>query len=266
MSWVNSFQPPPIVFDEPYGPEPYDINFLFPLNLEALENERVKLTPFVPRRHMQHLFDIAVAHPELARYLPFTPAKAITDLLLPFELRFRRMPGDCMFIMVDKTRTPEAGSTAAVAASGEEFAGGSYAGIIAYLNSSPENLSTEIGFIVVFPEFQRTHVLSNAVGLMLQYALNLPTESPPGIGLRRVAWTANSRNEASLKAAERMGMRLEGTIRWHWVLPEGKEGAQPRKGDPREANVGRDSVTLSLCWDDWVNGGKEKFQAVMART
>ena len=269
MSWTNAYTAPPLAaLDEPYGPDPYDINFFFPLNPDALENDRAKLVPFVPRQHMQHLFDVSVAHPELYRYLPIPTPSTIDELLASFELRFRRTPGECMFVIVDKTRTPPAGSAAAAVAAADDFGRGaySYAGILGLINSSREDLFTEIGFIVVFPDFQRTHVLSNAVGLLLQFTLNLPSEVPAGLGLRRVFWMANERNEPSVKAAQRMGMRMEGVLRWHRVLPEGKEGDKARDGDPREANLARHSAMLSICWDDWVSGGKEKVQAVMART
>ena len=71
-------------------------------------------------------------------------------------------------------------------------------------------------------------------------------------------------NRPSVAAAERMGMRMEGTLRWNFVLPEGKEGNASRVDDPYKG-VGRDSVLLSLCWDDWENGSREKVREIMAR-
>ena len=53
MSFTNLYKPPPPRDDRAsehvYGPEPYDLNFVFPLRWEVLENDVVKLTPFVPR-------------------------------------------------------------------------------------------------------------------------------------------------------------------------------------------------------------------------
>jgi len=53
------------------------------------------------------------------------------------------------------------------------------------------------------------------------------------------------------------------------VLPEGKEmgnGLQRREGDPRIRNVGRDSLIMSICWDDWEDSARARVDAVMART
>ena len=142
-----------------------------------------------------------------------------------------------------------------------------FAGLIGYINSSPANLATEIGLVMILPPFQRTHIASNAAGLLLEYALNLPSESPSGLGLRRVVWQANTLNTASVRLAERMGFRLEGISRWQRALPPSKKevGRIPREGDPRRDWVGRDTTILAFCWDDWEDGGREKVNMVMQR-
>lgn len=140
--------------------------------------------------------------------------------------------------------------------------------MICYLDSSAENLSTEIGWVVILPAFQRTHVTSNAVGLLLHYALDTPEQG--GLRLRRVQWHANSVNEASRKVAERFGFRFEGILRWHRVfwngVREGKVGngrGLPRGAD--EGDLGRDTAVYGLCWEDWEDGGREKVRALMER-
>jgi len=138
---------------------------------------------------------------------------------------------------------------------------------VGLLNSSPTNLAIEIGFIMILPTFQRTHVTSNAVGLLLHYALDLPVDG--GLGLRRAVWQANVFNEASVRLAERMGFKLEAVLRWDRVLPIGKNDAGNKKGerdgDPRAGCAGRDTAMLGICWDDWESGGKEHVDAIMAR-
>ncbi|KAH9954593.1 acyl-CoA N-acyltransferase [Russula dissimulans] len=104
------------------------------------------------------------------------------------------------------------------------------AGLIGLKNASPANLSAEIAWILVFPAFQRT------------------TPQRPGLGLRRVQWTTHTENEASWRGAKRMGFREEGVLRWSWVN---------REKDPKSPRAGRNSVVLSLCADDWENGGRE---------
>jgi len=149
---------------------------------------------------------------------------------------------------------------------------------MALKGSSVSHLKTEIGTVVILPKFQRTHVASNTVGLLLHYALDLPavgmtngysTHKP--LGLRRVSWTANIQNEPSVRLAERLGFRKEGILRWDRVMPRDRKtmgignGSAVRNGDAKLECVGRDTVLLSLCWDDWENGGREKVDANMAR-
>ena len=160
--------------------------------------------------------------------------------------------------VIDKTRRPS---------SADED--GELAGMMTFMDTSARHLSTEIGFIVVLPEYHRTHVTTNAVGLMLEYALTAQAEG--GMGLRRVQWKANSMNAASLRVAERMGFQREGLLRWHYVFRDGLHRGKIGNGrdlpkDSPAGDLGRDTVVLSLCWDDWLNGAKHVVQRAMSRT
>lgn len=145
------------------------------------------------------------------------------------------------------------------------------AGVVGLLNTLAEHASTEIGFITIFRAFQRSHVSTHAIGLLLHYLLELPDSksSPygPGIGLRRVQWQAHADNKPSVRAAERMGFKLEGIMRWQRVLPIGKRGYDvptERAGGDRK---GRHSAVLALCWDDWeLEGARELVRKQMERT
>ncbi|KAK0504493.1 hypothetical protein EDD18DRAFT_1316826 [Armillaria luteobubalina] len=198
-------------------------DFRFPLP-PVLENERVKLVPF----DVISFYD----------FLPIGPFTNEQELIASFwEKRIKNGPGETPFAVYDKSKSDHA-----------------YAGIITYINSSAEDLVTEIGFVMILPAFQRTHVTSNAVGILLNYALNLPADG--GLGLR----------------PKRMGFQMEGVMRWARVWPEtkirGSGGVRVRKDDPREDEFGygRNVAILSMCWDDWEAGAKEKVNAVMART
>ncbi|KAJ6531788.1 hypothetical protein B0H19DRAFT_1325931 [Mycena capillaripes] len=161
------------------------------------------------------------------------------------ENLLRAEPDSILLAVIDKTK-------------GEE---GAFAGVLGLIHTSLRNLSTEIACVICFPEFQRTLVNTNAVGILLRYCLDLPENG--GLGVRRVQWTVNPANAASVRAAERMGMKVEGTLRWTWVLPEGKEGKAAGAG--RGEVVGRDSVLLAICWDDWEHGGREHVERIMER-
>ncbi|KAI5121762.1 hypothetical protein M0805_009573 [Coniferiporia weirii] len=262
MSWCNSYTPPvsadQVTEAEFLGPaldsdQAYDLNFCYPINTAALESARVKLTPFLPRVHGPTFFAELTAHPEVYEYIPIPHPKTLAEMLVPCELLFRRDSGSILFAVLDKTHAGP-------------FDGAAFAGVIGLYHTSPQTLSTELAYVLVLPQFQRTHVLTNATGILLNYSLNLPNDpSAPGLGMRKVLWQANSRNAKSIRAAERMGFRYEGLMRWTLALPEGHEGHTPREGDPLPRQNGRDSVHLGLCWDDWESGEREKVKAAMDR-
>ncbi|KAH9954578.1 acyl-CoA N-acyltransferase [Russula dissimulans] len=236
MSYVNSYKASdsPALLPGYYGPDPYDINWIMPLHQTTLESERIKVTPFIPALHAKEYAEQTAAHPSS----------------IEVELRVRRDPTWILFAIIDKAREDK------------------LAGLIGLMNTSPANLSAEIGWILVFPAFQRTYVTSNAIGLVLHYCLELPSgPQRPGLGFRRVQWTTHTDNEASRRAAKRMGFREEGELRWSWVLPEGYEGngIALREGDPKSPRAGRNSAVFSLCADDWENGGREHVQGLINR-
>lgn len=185
------------------------------------------------------------AHDALWAYLPFGPFASTDDLVA--SLVHGRIRADALFAVLDKT-APGAPALA---------------GTIGLLDTSPVNLSTEIGFVITLPAFQRTHVTSSAAGLLLRFALD-------ELRLRRVVWKANSLNVASVRTAERMGFRKEGVLRWDRVLAAGKteggNGGGERERDPKPGCLGRDTVLLSLCWDDWEAGAREAVDAIMQRS
>lgn len=259
MSFVNSYKPPAprsLADVDLYGPEPYDVNYIFPLRPEGLESDRVKLVPFIPREHAAEYWKYMTQHPDLLRYYPFA-LHTFEEYLNFWETSIRSNPSNVMFAIYDKTRhDPE-----------HPERGGSLAGVTGLFYSSDANLCAEIAYVVIFPPFQRTHVASNMVGVLLRYCLELPTASNPGLGLRRVQWCAHEKNTASARLAERMGMKREGIIRWHWVLPEilARDGLKPGENDMWPEKYGRHAVVLSMCWDDWEGGGREHVERQIAR-
>ncbi|KAJ7794753.1 hypothetical protein B0H14DRAFT_3093722 [Mycena olivaceomarginata] len=201
---------------------PHDVNFCFPVP-PNLQNDRVKLVPFIPSEHADAFFAVAGAHPELFTYLTFGAQDFVTTVI---EQRIQPDRGIVLFAVFD---TSVAGAAPQLA------------GTIGLLDTSAANLRTEVGFVITLPRFQRTHVTSNAAGLLLQWALETPEAG--GLGLRRVAWKANVHNAGSVRVAERE--------------IEGGNGGGIRGGDPKPRSLGRDTVFLSLCWDDWEAGARE---------
>ncbi|EKM51008.1 uncharacterized protein PHACADRAFT_262954 [Phanerochaete carnosa HHB-10118-sp] len=260
MSHTNSYAPPPpaqpISESELLGPEPYDLNWVFPIHPESLESERVKLVPLVPREHGEHYYSEAAKDPLLWRHYPIV-WRSLHEWLTWAERDVRRNPANVLFAIIDKTR-PDGG---------HPHWGGSLAGALGLFSTSATNLCTEIAYIAILPAFQRTHVTSNAIGILMRYCLELPGASLPGLGLRRVQWCAHTKNLPSARLAERMGFKREAWIRWMWVLPEEltRDGEKPSEEDRWPERYGRHTLMLSACWDDWQGGVKEIVQRQINR-
>ncbi|KAG6855761.1 hypothetical protein H0H87_011190 [Tephrocybe sp. NHM501043] len=225
------------------------------LSAHALGEEREGVSA-EPSKHLEAFFALPSPSYEYFPWGPFSTPGEFHSIL--FQGRIQPNQSCVLFAIYDKTIVPETGVTV----------DGALAGVIGLTDASAANLSAEMAFVMISPKFQRTHVTSNAIGLLLHYCLDTPAEG--GLGLRRMVWKASPLNSPSIKAAQRMGFTKEGILRWHWVLLNGKEsggnGKARREGDRDSSALGRDSVVLSLCWDDWESFGKADVDRVMART
>lgn len=164
--------------------------------------------------------------------MPPLPSKdAIIEMM---EKRARAIPRTIVFAILDKTRASSDGDAP-------------FAGVIGLLNTDPDNSSTELGWLIILPAFQRTHVTTNAIGLLLTWCLDSPTEG--GMGFRRVQYTTHPDNIASLKKAKSMGFKFEMVQRYQRKLLKEGEGH---------------TVVLSMCWDEW-SDERPKVHALMDR-
>ncbi|KAK6339765.1 hypothetical protein TWF718_009159 [Orbilia javanica] len=239
-------------------------NFCIPAAIREISNDRIKLTPFNSTIHAAEFVMVANQYPDVWAHGPFGPFDSTHAFISDFiESFIRPNTGIMMYAVIDKTRAPRAGSP------DKE---GTLAGIIALCNTSSVMQTTEIAFVFTLAPFQNTHVTTNAVGLLLGFALNPPEDG--GLGLRRVQWTTSSVNEKSIVTAEKMGFTREGVMRWAMVYPGGKTKGKPGNGKSLESpqghlnqdDLGRDSVVLSMCWDDWlIKGKKDLVERRMAR-
>ena len=174
-------------------------------------------------------------------YVAFPAVETEAEFVDFYDKHIRAPPGECLYAIIDK-----------LTSSGEQDPNAKYAGTMALLATNPDNATTEMG-VMIFPAFQRTHVATNAIGLLLLYTLDPP--SMGGLGLRRVEWKCHTGNEASRKAALRMGFEYEGVLRWDRAFPGSPAGIpvdalEKRNGTSGEPR-GRHTAVFSIVWDEW---------------
>jgi N-acetyltransferase len=109
------------------------------------------------------------------------------------------------------------------------LATGRVAGATRFLEMRPQHRSLEIGGTWYAPEFQRTAVNTECKYLLLKYAFEV-------MNCIRVQFKADSRNERSVCAIERIGAVWEGVLRNHYIMQDGKL---------------RDSVYFSILDREW---------------
>lgn len=83
-------------------------------------------------------------------------------------------------------------------------------GTASYLRCRAEHGSIEVGAVLFAPALQRTAAATEAMFLMAEHAF--------GLGYRRYEWKCNDLNEASHRAAIRLGFVFEGVFRSDLVV------------------------------------------------
>jgi RimJ/RimL family protein N-acetyltransferase len=106
--------------------------------------------------------------------------------------------------------------------------GGKACGQTSYLDIGPENGVIEIGSIWFGLTLRRTRSATEALYLMLRYAMD-------DLGYRRMQWRCNALNTASRAAARRLGFRFEGIFYNHMIF-KGRN---------------RDTAWYSILDDEW---------------
>lgn len=84
-------------------------------------------------------------------------------------------------------------------------------GVASYMHIEPFAGSIEVGAVMYSPRLQRTPAGTDAMYLMMKRAFD-------ELGYRRYEWRCNSLNEASAKAAKRLGFQFEGIFRQTHVI------------------------------------------------
>lgn len=239
--------------------------FHLPLST-PIANEVVKLIPFDLDLHTAPFIAQSHDRPELWSNMPVGPFKTITSFRnfvtgtadsgglaeeSPAPIISFADPAHFLLAVIDTTRpaSPE----------DEE---GELAGIIGYVGASKEMRSVEVGALVILPAYQRSHVATNAVGLMLGHAFE-------EMGVVRAEWTCSAANGASVRLAGRMGFVEVGTVEYHYRYKLGRRSgkvgngkAMPPGCDPDD--LWRDSKLFSMTWEQW-GLARERVEEAMKR-
>jgi RimJ/RimL family protein N-acetyltransferase len=174
---------------------------------EKILGKRVSLEP-LQRRHGAELFEAAQHTGESFAYMsygPFTRRAEVDGFIA----------GHCAL--------PEAAFWAV-----RPVTIGRAVGWLSLMNIEPGNAAIELGNIWFGAELQRTRAATEAMFLLLRHAAD-------ELGYRRLVWKCNALNEASRRAADRLGFSYEGTLRAHMVV-KGRE---------------RDTAMYSIAQAEW---------------
>ncbi|GAA6061917.1 hypothetical protein JCM10212_000542 [Sporobolomyces blumeae] len=298
MTFLNLYEAPaPLAEGEYHASTPlaeYDLNWNYGCRAipDSLETRGgVRLVPLIPSLHAERLFDVYSRFPESFRWLPYGPFETYASFLTFIEASIRRDPQVLLFTVYDLSLEfdhddddddDDERKEDFDAEGGQGLRKERIAGLVGVLKSVPQNRSIEIGHLHIPPPFQRTHVLSHSISLLLEWIMSPPrlrrddsnSPSPPSLGLRRVQWFANSLNSPSIEAAKRLGFEVESdNLRWERVTRPGKQGVElprfldddqdddadeaksTRKEQEERFGRGRHSTVLSIDWERWEEQG-----------
>lgn len=270
------------------------MNFDFPVDLNRLQNSKLKLVPV--ETVLDSFATALVANtsnsptsPSATNVwtsLPYGPFADTSDWTTWYTQTIQPARNATIFAIVLRPGTSIRNRN-----TNDDFQimNETFAGTTGLLNTVANHAVTELGHVLIFPRFQHTWVQSTANALLLSHLLD---PAPRDLGLRRVQWQCNVANSASRGAAAKLGFELEGICRWQRAMEVGWEqrgvgrrGAHQMDGRQRrdeevprrvrianandgrieevEVGFGRHSAVYSMCWDDWVMGKREHVRNLL---
>ncbi|HTI59352.1 GNAT family protein [Mucilaginibacter sp.] len=114
---------------------------------------------------------------------------------------------------------------------------GQYAGSTRFYDIQPGNAMLQLGYTWYGEKFRGTGLNKHCKFLLLQFAFE-------ELGMYRVEFRADARNERSIAAMKSIGCTVEGILRSNMWL---------------EAGGRRDSIVLSILKEEWEGGVKENL-------
>lgn len=127
---------------------------------------------------------------------------------------------------------------------------GKAVGVASFLRIVPEQGSIEVGHLNFAPVMQRTVIATEAMWLMMQRAFSL--------GFRRYEWKCNALNQASRRAAQRLGFSFEGIFRQASVVKGHNRDTAWYAVIDREWPALNDAFQAWLAADNFDAGGRQR--------
>ena len=184
-----------------------------------LENERVMLRPLA-ESDFENLLPYSLHQPEIWKYSLVQPIgeEALRDYLKK-ALIARKAEKEYPFVVFDKQS-------------------GAYAGSTRFYEMDLANPSLHLGYTWYGKQYHGTGLNKHCKFLLLSFAFET-------IGVERVEFQADARNERSIAAMKSIGCVVEGIL---------------RSSGPIAGGLRRDSIVLSILKEEWLGGVKENLR------
>jgi RimJ/RimL family protein N-acetyltransferase len=198
---------------------PMAINF-DPQNNYILEDDRVLLRPLT-MDDLQYLLPFALNEPDTWKY-SITSAKGTEGMTVYIRtaLEAKEAGKEYPFIVFDKL-TQE------------------YAGCTRFYDIQPFYETLQLGYTWYGEKFRGTGLNKHCKYLLLQLAFET-------VGVERLEFRADARNDRSIAAMKSIGCKVDGILRSHIPLQEGGR---------------RDSIVLSILKDEWHSTVKQNLKS-----
>lgn len=181
-----------------------------------LEDDKVLLRPLVAD-DLQYLLPFALNEPDTWQYsLKSAAGEAAMREYVTEAITARAAGTAYAFIVFDKTS-------------------GQYAGCTRFYDIQPQHQTLQLGYTWYGEKFRGTGLNKHCKFLLLQHAFET-------LGMARVEFRADNKNQRSIAAMKSLGCTVEGVLRDHLPLPTGGR---------------RDSIVLSILKEEWHHAVKQ---------
>jgi RimJ/RimL family protein N-acetyltransferase len=156
----------------------------------TLRGRYVTLEP-LEAAHAEPLWQAVHGHDQLWAWLAMGPHANVAAMLETLE-RWRDAEKAVLFAIIPANT-------------------GQASGWASLMRAKPNHGVVEVGNVLFSPALQRTRAATEAMYLMASHVFDT-------LGYRRYEWKCNALNQASRRAAERLGFTFEGIFRQHMVV------------------------------------------------